>query len=226
MHFYTWVMKLCRHTPNASRTFAFGEKSDIAGFSLIEVLISIIILSFGLLGMVGLQAAALQANRDARLQSVATTLGRELAEMIRGNKAIAMLVVNPYLGAYSNPAGTSPLTHSSPSYCLNAGAAVVAPATSACADATEIARAEMTGWLAKVDNTLPGARVEVCVDPTPYETTTGLPQWSSCSSTGGGALVIKIGWTRSSTNRDNTGDQAFSRAARPSVIYSVTAGSL
>jgi type IV pilus assembly protein PilV len=218
-------MKSCLHTPPASRSPAPGKSARNAGFSLIEVLISIIILSFGLLGMVGLQAAALQANRDARLQSVATTLGRELAEMMRGNKAVAILPANPYLGAYSNPAGTTPMTHPSPSYCLNADAAVAAPATSACIDTAEIARAEMTGWLAKVDNALPGARVEVCVDPSPYDTTTGLPQWSSCSSAGGGAVVIKIGWTRSTTNRDNTGDQAFSRAVRPSVLYSVTAGS-
>ena len=195
------------------------------GFSLIEVLISIIVLSFGLLGMVGLQAAALQANRDARLQSVATALGRELAERMRGNKAVAILLANPYLGMYSNPAGASPLTHAVPSYCLNADAAPLAPpATSACLDATEIARAEMTGWLAKVDNALPGARVEVCVDPAPYDVN-GLPQWSSCSNAGAGTLVIKIGWTRSSTNRDNTGDQAFGRAIRPSVTYPVTAGS-
>lgn len=196
-----------------------------SGFSLIEVLISVIILSFGLLGMVGLQAASLQANRDARLQSVAATLGRELAEMMRGNKAVAILAANPYLGTYSNPTGLTPLTHASPSYCLNADALPLPPpATSACAGTAEIARAEMTGWLAKVDKALPGARVEVCVDPNPYDTD-GLPQWSSCSSAGGGAFMIKIGWTRSSTNRDNTGDQAFSRAVRPSVIYTVTAGS-
>ena len=195
------------------------------GFSLIEVLISIIILSFGLLGMVGLQAAALQANRDARLQSVATTLGRELAERMRGNKAVATLLVNPYLGMYSNPSGLSPLVHASPSYCLNADAVPLPPpATSACLDATEIARAEMTGWLAKVDNALPGARVEVCTDPAPYDAN-GLPQWSSCGGATAGTLAIKIGWTRSSTNRDNTGDQAFSRAVRPSIVYPVTAGS-
>ena len=201
------------------------EKLPAKGFSLIEVLISIIILSFGLLGMVGLQAAALQANRDARLQSVATTLGRELAERMRGNKAIATLPVNPYLGMYSNPAGTSPLTHAAPSYCLNAGAVPLPPpATSACVDPTDIARAEMTGWLAKVDNALPGARVEVCADPAPYDAS-GLPQWSLCNTAGAGTLAIKIGWTRSSTNRDNTGDQAFGRAVRPSVIFPVTAGS-
>ena len=196
-----------------------------SGFSLIEVLISVIILSFGLLGMVGLQAASLQANRDARLQSVAATLGRELAEMMRGNKAIAILAANPYLGTYSNPTGLTPLTHASPSYCLNADALPLPPpATSACANTAEIARAEMTGWLAKVDTALPGARVEICADPSPFDAN-GLPQWSTCSSTGDSAFMIKIGWTRSTTNRDDKGDQAFNRAVRPSVIYTVTAGS-
>ena len=195
------------------------------GFSLIEVLISIIILSFGLLGMVGLQAASLQANRDARLQSVAATLGRELAEMMRGNKAVAILAVNPYLGMYSNPAGATPLTHASPSYCLNVDAPQLPPpATSACVDPAEIARAEMTGWLAKVDKALPGAKVEVCADPSPYDAN-GLPEWSNCNITGGGTLAIKIGWTRSTTNADDTGDRAFNRAVRPSVVYAVTAGS-
>ena len=175
--------------------------------------------------MVGLQAASLQANRDARLQSVAATLGRELAEMMRGNKAIAIVATNPYLGTYSNPTGATPLTHASPSYCLNAEALPLPPpATSACASTAEIARAEMTGWLAKVDTSLPGARVEICADPNPFDAN-GLPQWSTCSSTGDGAFMIKIGWTRSTTNRDDRGDQAFSRAVRPSVIYTVTAGS-
>ncbi len=46
------------------------------GFSLMEVLVSIVVLSFGLLGMVGMQAAALQSNREARLQSSGRTVSR------------------------------------------------------------------------------------------------------------------------------------------------------
>ena len=45
---------------------------------MLEVLIATVILSFGLLGTVGMQAAALKFNREARLQSVATTLAVEL----------------------------------------------------------------------------------------------------------------------------------------------------
>ena len=74
------------------------------GFTLIEVLVAIIVFSFGLLGMVGMQAFALQSNREARLQSEATSLARELAEMMRGNRQIAVkptAAAKPYLGTFA-----------------------------------------------------------------------------------------------------------------------------
>ncbi len=183
------------------------------GFSLLEVLISIIILSFGLLGMVGLQAAALQANRDARVQSSALGLARELAEMMRGNKDIALLTSgNPYLGDFS-----SPLTAASPSYCLN-----VASGAPSCASNTDIANAQITEWLARVDAELPAARVIVCVDSQPF--VNGMPTWT-CNPTGTGvATVIKIGWTRGSTDRSKTGNDAFVRATVPTIVIPVTPG--
>ena len=58
------------------------------GFSLIEVLVSIVVLSFGLLGAAGLQSFAIKSNREGRLQSAASTLAREYAEMVRGNNQI------------------------------------------------------------------------------------------------------------------------------------------
>ena len=39
------------------------------------------VLSFGMLGIVGVQAFALQSNREARLQSHAVNLARELADL-------------------------------------------------------------------------------------------------------------------------------------------------
>lgn len=188
------------------------KKAD--GFSLIEVLVSIVVLSFGLLGMVGMQTAALQANREARLQSAATILARELAEMIRGNKNIGILTAgaNPYLGAF-----TSPLTANTASYCLN-----VASGTAPCANTTAIANAEMTEWLARVDAELPGARVAVCFDEAPFNAN-GLPQWA-CTAGASGVVVVKIGWTRKSTNRLNTGGAALEQATTPSIVFPVTAG--
>ena len=195
---------------------------DTQGFSLLEVLISIVILSFGLLGMVGLQATALQSNREARSQSIAASLARELAEMMRGNKDVALRATNnPYLGDFP----TSALSVSSPSYCLNAS-----NTATTCTDTTDLANAEMTEWLSRVGSQLPGARVAVCIDAVPFETSTGLPQWACTAATGANA-VIKIGWTRGSTNRSLTGSAALERTSdtnnpnnRPAIVLPITAG--
>ncbi len=175
-----------------------------------EVLISIVVLSFGMLAMVGLQASALQSNREARMQSTATGLARELAEKMRGNHEVATLAPadNPYFGNFAS----SPLAATTPTFCLSVGA-------TACANAVAVANAEMTEWLARVSNDLPGARVTVCFDETPF-TAAGLPQWDC--TTKGDVAVVKIGWTRGATNRAETGAKAFEKATAPSVVFPVT----
>ena len=191
------------------------------GFTLIEVLVAIIVFSFGLLGMVGMQAFALQSNREARLQSEATSLARELAEMMRGNRQIAVKPTatdNPYLGTFA----TGSLNLATPSYCLN-----VSSASTGCTSTIDIASAQMTDWLARVDATLPGARVSVCLDATPF-TTDGLPQWN-CTSTGASEVIyIKIGWTQASTNKTLTGanalEQTTDTGSRPGLTLPVSSG--
>jgi type IV pilus assembly protein PilV len=182
------------------------------GFSLIEVLISVTILSFGLLGMVGLQAVALQGNRDARLQGDAVSLAREIAEVMRGNKDVALLASgNPYLGTFA-----SPLVLPGAAYCLNVG-------TSPCTGALAIANAEMTEWLARVDRALPGARIAICLDDQPFDAG-GLPRWPCTYAGTGGTMYIKIGWTRPSTDRSTSNTLLFDSATRPSLVLPITAG--
>jgi len=186
-----------------------------AGFTLVEVLVSIVVLSFGPLGMVGLQAASLQANRDARLQSVASLLARELAEMMRGNKDIANLATaNPYIGDFS-----SPLIATTPTYCLAAGSVCSSPAVAA--------QAQLTEWLARADAELPGARVVICSDSIPFDSS-GMPQWACTAPAASSAtlMVVKIGWTRSSTKKATTASETGQeRATLPSIVLPVTAGS-
>lgn len=176
------------------------------GFTLLEVLVAIVVLSFGVLGAVGLQAAALQANKEARYQSAAVALGRELGDLMRGNKDIAIQTVaanNPYLIDFS---GTLPTDD---------------PACTPCASQTEVAQFNMRDWLARVDDILPGARVVVCFDASPYTGgTEGLPEWGCTNS--GGLAVVKIGWTRQSTNSSSTEPE---QAVRPVVVLPLIAGS-
>lgn len=205
------------------------------GFSLIEVLVSIVVLCFGVLGMVGLQAASLQANREARLQSTAVRLAEEMAEMMRGNKAQAIaLTNNPYLFDV-NSGSTLTVT--------NCGL----PGGSGTCDTGElVAKRDVYEWLTRavtgVKNSagtmltppeLPGARVVICQDSAPYDSS-GLPQWT-CSGTGE-TIVLKIGWTRGNTLRGATGTDAtnttaantgaFDKALRPAVTFPITPGSI
>lgn len=200
--------KFSMTTCNGHPAFSTIARSRTAGFSLIEVLVSIVVLSFGLLGMVGMQAAALQANREARLQSSAVLLARELAEMLRGNRNS----VARYLGDF-----TSSLSPTTASSCLDV------TSTTACASKDDVANAQMTEWLARIDATLPGAKVKICADTTPFDAN-GLPIWT-CTGTGSdGVVVVKIGWTKSGTNRSLTGNSALDKATIPSIVLPVTPG--
>ena len=181
-----------------------------SGFSLIEVLIAIIILSIGMLGAVGMQAAALKSNKEARNQATATTFGRELAEKMRGNKAIAITTttsINPYLFDAT----------------LSSTPAVATPSPN-CADssisctAAQIASWDVADWQSRVQTALPTPRVKVCFDQTPF-TSAGLPQWA-CTNTGDIA-ILKMGWNRSNT----AGTIDFVATGVPVVVLPVTAGS-
>lgn len=183
------------------------------GFSLVEVLVSIVILSFGLLGAVGLQAAALKNNRDARLQSEATNLARELAEMMRANARVAGAAgaANPYRGSFG-PGQLAPATSSD---CLNLG--------QQCDSPQDVANAQMTEWLARVQDTLPGARVVVCLDSQPYDKD-GLPRWACTNGSNAqqNITVIKLGWTRAGSQ--NQLETAGADGSRPHVLIPVTPG--
>lgn len=199
------------------------------GFSLIEILVSIVILSFGLLGIVGLQASSMKANREARLQSTGVKLAEEIAELIRGNHSTAsktQATENPYLIDYKSTA-----TNATSPACGIQGKAK-------CSDGAEIAARDIADWWSRVNNPLaggiPGARAVICFDSAPYDDDEGLPQWD-CDGLGT-TLAIKIGWTRSNTLKGATGSDAantssvntgaFDKALRPAVIIPVTPGVL
>ena len=65
-----------------------GKKmSKTQGFTLIEVLISMMILAVGLLGLAALQATGLRNNLSAYNRSQATQLAYDLADRMRANSA-------------------------------------------------------------------------------------------------------------------------------------------
>lgn len=81
------------------------DSHDQAGFSLIEALIALVVLSVGLLGVAALQTQALLQSRDAYLTSQATSLVQDMADRIRANPDA--------ISDYAHTAGSSPPSGSS-----------------------------------------------------------------------------------------------------------------
>jgi type IV pilus assembly protein PilV len=60
------------------------------GASLIEVLVSVVILAIGLLGMLGLQAASLRNNQSASERTVAVVASYAIIDAMRANRTAAL----------------------------------------------------------------------------------------------------------------------------------------
>lgn len=72
------------------------------GFTLIEVLITVLILAIGLLGLAGLQTTALRSNHSAYLRSQATVLVYDIVDRMRANRNAALA------GQYNTGIGGGP----------------------------------------------------------------------------------------------------------------------
>lgn len=60
------------------------------GFTLMEVLVALAVLSIGLLGMAGMQLFSLKSSHNAYLRTQATTAANELVDKMRANSAAAI----------------------------------------------------------------------------------------------------------------------------------------
>jgi len=109
------------------------KKQDITcrrsrGFTLIEVLVSMVILAIGLLGLAGLQTTGIRFNQSALLRSQATLCAYDMADRMRANKASAIA------GDYARSFGDTKPTQTCTS------------ATSNCSG-SQMAQADIKDWL-------------------------------------------------------------------------------
>jgi type IV pilus assembly protein PilV len=124
--------------------------SKAGGFTLIEVLIALIIMSVGMLGIAGLYVHSMQAGRTSMFRHHAVTLAGDVADRIRAN---------PRAGAVYALAGAD-------NNCVAAGIDC---------SAAEMAANDVFLWEAQADQTLPNGDVTVVFDngvvPPTYEIT-------------------------------------------------------
>jgi len=63
------------------------KQRALFGFTLVEVLVTMVVMSIGLLGLAGLQATSLRSNSGANFRTQAILYANDMAERIRANPA-------------------------------------------------------------------------------------------------------------------------------------------
>ncbi len=79
----------------------FPKRQRQTGFSLVEVLIALVIMSVGMLGIAGLYVQSMQAGRTSMFRHHAVTLAGDVADRIRANPTAVIAYIDP-VGANNN----------------------------------------------------------------------------------------------------------------------------
>jgi type IV pilus assembly protein PilV len=75
---------------------SMARRRKAAGFTLLEVLVSILIFSFGLLGLVGMQARILQASTQNADRARASLLANEIVSVMWAKQTTAITGLDDY----------------------------------------------------------------------------------------------------------------------------------
>src|SRR4051812_25992437 len=98
---------------------SFLPRSRERGVTLIEVLVTILILAFGLMGLIGLQAKVQSSQSEGYQRAQAVLLVQDMANRISANRvnASSYLTVNPLGTGDTQPASCAALTGAARDQC-------------------------------------------------------------------------------------------------------------
>ena len=117
------------------------------GATLIEALVAILILSFGLMGMAGLQANALAFQKSSWLTHRVADLSNDIGERIRSNPTADSRGAYRYIQAYS----ASPVAIPASNGCRQSAAGTCTP--------IQVANDDLGEWVLKAQAALPSGAV-------------------------------------------------------------------
>lgn len=143
------------------------------GFTLLEVLVTLVVVAIGLLGLAGLQLTALQNNHSAYMRSQATILAGDIIDRVKANSAAVTA------GDYNE--GTA----NQDTNCESASAG--------CSSAA-MAGNDLYQWESALASQLPNGKGVVCIDSSPDDGTDETNANNGCNGTGS-MYVVKIWWT-------------------------------
>jgi type IV pilus assembly protein PilV len=114
------------------------------GFSIVEAMVALVVMSVGMLGIAGLYVSSLKAGRTAILRTQAVNLAGDIADRIRANR----FAKNAYDTGVVAPCS------------VPGGGATVAEST-----ARNLAATDTCQWIAAVAATIPTAAGQVAFQP-------------------------------------------------------------
>ncbi|MDB5799306.1 MAG: pilV [Rhodocyclales bacterium] len=170
----------------------------VAGFTLIEVLVAIVVFSVGLLGVAGLLTSVIGRNQSSVYHSVAVSLANDIAERMRANS-----------GAFSFTSAANKYTSALNSAAPSAAGKNCQASTAICSP-EEMAAFDAEKWEALVAKILPQGKGIVCFDASNNANDGVLATDGSISNTGcdgaAGSIAIKLLWneSRSGGSADGT----------------------
>ena len=143
-----------------------------SGFTLVEVLVTLVIFAFGMLGVAGLQMISLSNMDSAQYRSIASLKAGEMAERMRANAGTSYAGVtgadnqcrtSHYANRYPEPAKCTP---------------------------EQLAADDVWDWNQELAGRLPRGNGMVCVDSTPADGTFEAP---ACDTVGQ-VMAVKVFW--------------------------------
>jgi type IV pilus assembly protein PilV len=186
------MLKVLNNVPGETSCYRTGRLEQ--GFTLIEVMISFLILAIGLLGMGSMVATGTQLNQNAHLRTASVVLAQDMADRVRANRQVDYATIE---------------TPEIASDCF----ASESDTLSACAT---MAETDIAVWNASVAQLLPGGQGVICGDDTPSDGDS--PDAPACD--GGDATAIKIWWVETSrTEESDGGSESLVWQRHVSVLY-------
>lgn len=181
-----------------------SSMSRPSGMILIENLVSLLLISFALLGMAGLIVKTLSREKESVYHSLAAVQAQDIAERMRANKSA--FTAGTYV-AKLNATNTAPASQS-----CSAGGFGAATAPAACTP-DKLAEDDAYSWRQWIAASLPGGTGIVCMDDSPDDGTIADP---ACA--GGSKVVVKIFWRDKKNGgraSDSTDTQRFVMVFQP-----------
>ncbi len=153
------------------------------GFSLIEVLVTMLVLSIGLFGMLSVIITSLKMNSSSVYRSIASQQAHAIAEVMRANPT-AIGTINAATAVTFSAASAVPV----------AGCLQVAGCTRGTSSTAGYVQNALQMWKDQLAGLLPNGTGTVCQDSTPNDGTSA--NWL-CDSAVNAPYVVKICWNES-----------------------------